>query len=129
MDKELLFKPRLAQDTVELPGLGTFRVRALSRLEAMGLQALDVAAADAKMIALGVVDPPLTEAEARRWQESSPAGEIEPVTNRISALSGMTTNAPKSGHDRDGGDGAGVRALPRPEAVDDRGRAAGLAQQ
>jgi hypothetical protein len=135
MDKEALFKPRLAEAEVDLPGVGTVRVRGLSRDEVIGIRkAADndpdtidgkrVLVIERKMIALAMVDPELTEAEVGRWQIAAPAGELDPVTDKIQELSGMKQGASKSGVPADGdGPGPGVRALPSGEAVDDGGRA------
>lgn len=96
MDKEKLFTPRLPEADVEIPGVGTIRVRALNRAEVLiveGVKSLD--AKDRKLISLGMVDPALTEAEAGRWQKASPAGELEPVTVKIAELSGMLPDSAK----------------------------------
>lgn len=99
MDKELLFKPRLAEEDVDVPGVGTVRVRALNRLEAMHVQgAKTPAESDRRILALGLVDPTITEEEARRWQEASAAGEIEPVTTAIARLSGIGPGADKEAY-------------------------------
>lgn len=132
MDKQLLFTPRLTEDGVELGGLGTVRVRALNRLEAGLVQRVPGGweAQERKMLALGMVDPKITEDEALRWQEAGGAGEIQKVTQKISELSGMTEEAPKSGVPGDGGGpGPGVRALPGGAAVDDGGPASGVDEQ
>lgn len=102
MDKELLFKPRqptasgMREDDVEVPGFGTVHVRGLNRVEAMHVQAANgTAATERRILALGMVDPAMTEAEVGRWQKASEAGEIEPVSTRIAELSGMAPNAAK----------------------------------
>lgn len=96
MDKELLFAPRLPEADVEVPGVGTVRVRGLNRPEAMAVQAVSgTEARERKILALGMVDPALTEAEAGRWQKAAPAGELEPVTTRIAELSGMLEGSAK----------------------------------
>jgi hypothetical protein len=131
MDKEALFAPRLPEDDVEVPGVGTVRVRGLSRAEAMHVQAANgPEATERRILALGMVDPPLTEAEAGRWQKASPAGELEPVTDRIAELSGMKPGADKETYKsfRDGSE-SGVRVLPGAEAVDDGGPAPGGDEQ
>ena len=105
MDKNLLFKSRLTEDTVEVPGVGTIRVRALSRAEAMTVRSAVKNEADAikrtaelerKMLALAMVDPELTEAEVGQWQEASTAGEIEAVTDKVQELSGMLDGTAKA---------------------------------
>lgn len=107
VDKELLFKPRLPEADVDVPGIGTVRVRGLTRIEATGLTKGLRSEADAynrtaeierRMLAAGMVEPKLTEDEARRWQEASPAGELEAVTNKINELSGTTPTAEKEAY-------------------------------
>lgn len=96
MDKELLFKPRLTEADVEIPGVGTVRVRALNRAEAMRVESTKGTEARERVIlALGMVDPELTEAEVGRWQTAAPAGELQPVAVRIAELSGLLEAAPK----------------------------------
>lgn len=127
VDRELLLKPRLPEDDVDVPGIGTVRVRGLNRVEVMTMQAVTaIEDRERKMLAAGMVDPKLTESEAGKWQKASPGGEIEPVSTRIAELSGLVEGADKSGLQGDGsGPGPGVRVLPGDKAVDDGGRAAG----
>ncbi|WP_436792665.1 hypothetical protein [Actinospongicola halichondriae] len=98
MDKSVLFQSRLPEKVVTIPGLGDFTVRGLSRAEVMQIQkigASDASLIERKMLSMALIDPVLTEGEARQWQEASPATEIEPVTDAIAELSGM-----KEGSDR-----------------------------
>lgn len=96
MDLEQLFKPRLPEADVDIPGVGTVRVRGLNRVEAMKVQAAKGPEATERVIlALGMVDPPMTEADAGRWQKAAPAGEIEPVSTKIAELSGMLDTSAK----------------------------------
>jgi len=126
VDKDLLFKPRastasgMREDDVEVPGLGTFRVRALSRFEALHVQEADgVAATERRVLSLGLVDPKLTEAEVGRWQKVAEAGELDPVSSRIAELSGL---APESAKEQvkefEANPDAEFRVLPGPEAGD-----------
>lgn len=130
VDKELLFKPRLPEADVDVPGVGTVRVRALSRVEALSIQNVKdgpgrVEAIERKMLALALVDPELTEAEVGKWQKASAAGELEPVTNKISELSGMTDDAAKAVYkEMDADPASEFRLPPGAEAGDDRGPAA-----
>lgn len=95
MDKELLFKPRLEERDVELD-VGVVRVRALTRSEAMQFQGThDAAQLEVKMIAISVVDPKLSEDDVRRWQDASPAGELQKVVDVIVEMSGMLKEAGK----------------------------------
>lgn len=106
-DKELLFKSSLPEAEVEIPGKGTVRVRALTHDEALGISKGIRSEADAhdrraqierRMLALAMVDPPMTEDEVGRWQKASVAGEIEPVGKAIQRLSGMLPEADKEAY-------------------------------
>jgi hypothetical protein len=146
MDKEKLLAPRadtetgLPEDDVQVPAVGTVRVRGLSRDEVIGIRKAadnDPATIDGKrvlilerkMIALAMIDPELSEAEVGQWQRIAPAGELDAVTVKIQELSGMAEAATKSDLPGDGerpGSGDGV--LPGDQAVDDGGPAAPPAQ-
>lgn len=116
MDLDKLLAPRadtasgLPEDDVDVPGVGTVRVRGLSRLEVMNAQKIDdPTARETRMLTLGMVDPVMSEAQALQWQTVSAAGEIEPVTDCIAELSGMRPDSSKSGLPGAGdGSGAGV---------------------
>jgi hypothetical protein len=96
-DKELLFKPTLPEADVVVPGKGTVRVRALTRLEAMSCKESEgTAAIERKMLAMAMLDPPMTEGEVKRWQEASAAGEMDVVSNKVSELSGMLPGTDKA---------------------------------
>jgi len=128
--KERLLKPRVPEGTVELDGLGTVRVRGLSRREVfMTQQSKGVEAMERKIVALGMVEPQMTEDEVRQWQTNSPAGEMEPVADKIRELSGLKQGADKSGVPGLRDDGPGVRVLPGDEAGDDGGAAPGADEQ
>ena len=64
------------------------------------------------MLALALLDPVLTEAEVGRWQKASTAGELEPVTNKVSELSGMTEGAAKAAYEEFESDPDGEFRLP-----------------
>lgn len=104
MDKEALFRPRLAEAEVQLDGLGTVRVRGLNRAEAMEVQgASGLAAQERKIVAFGMLDPELTEAEVGQWAKAAPAGELERVSKAIAQLSGMLPGADKETYKSAGG--------------------------
>lgn len=127
VDKETLLKERLPEDDFEIPGVGTVRVRALSRGEVFRVQKLDdVGAYERKVLHFGMVAPAMSEIDVGNWQEACPAGELDPVVNKIKELSGLGDDADKSGLPADGDEpGDGVRALPGGQAVDDGGRPSG----
>lgn len=131
MDKELLFKSRLPEADVDIPGVGTVRVRGLSRLEAMHVQAANGPdATERRVLALGLVDPALSEAEAGKWQKASIAGELEPVTAKIAELSGLVPGADKQAYKDFAADpGSEFRLLPGSEAADDGGSVASGTEQ
>jgi hypothetical protein len=111
----------LPEDDVEVPSMGTVRVRGLSRDEVFGTQQIsNTAVRERKVLALAMISPAMTEAQAAKWQMVSPAGEIEPVTDKIHELSGLAEDASKSGVPADGHrPEPGVRTLPGGQAVDD----------
>ena len=99
-DKNLLLQPRLPEDTVDIPGVGTIRVRALSRAEVDQLRELkdDNAAAERMILAAGLVDPKLTEAEVGQWQQAATHGEVNAVAEVIGQLSGLYEGADKEAY-------------------------------
>jgi hypothetical protein len=98
LDKKALLAPRLDEDDYEIPGVGTVRIRGLSRAQVIALRKIDdMALADAQMVAWGLVDPALSVDEAKAWQASSGVAEIEGLTVAIGELSGEGRGATKSG--------------------------------
>lgn len=94
MDKAKLFAKRIGTDEVEIPDIGTVRVRGLSREELLELPTdAGVPATERAMLALALVDPVLTEDEVAQWQAASPAGEMKPVVDKVNELSGIARNA------------------------------------
>jgi hypothetical protein len=88
--KDDLLKPRLPEADVETVA-GIVRVRALSRVEVLEVHKLggNIDAIDQRLLELGLVDPPLTSDEVREWRKAWPAGDLEPLTDKIAELSGM----------------------------------------
>ena len=136
MDKSLLLQPRdpstehgMPEDDVEIPGVGTVRVRALSRKEALKTgQIADISERTAHIIAIAMVDPKMSVSEVKAWADVALAGELDPVDAKIAELSGMTDGAEKAAYKSNGsGPEPGVRPLPGSEALDDSGGAAGAA--
>lgn len=127
--KEKLLSRRIEEDDVEIEGIGTVRVRGLTRGEVfMTQQGKDTETMERKIVALGMVDPPMNEDDVKTWQRNSPAGELEPVVDKIRELSGLGEGAQKSGvQDVRDEPGPGVRILPSPEAGDDGRSVEGVA--
>lgn len=126
MDKEKLLAPRaetdsgMPEDDFVIPGIGTIRVRGLSRWEmlvAQREQSKGILVYEKLLVHYGMVDPALTEDEVVRWQKASTAGELEPVTRRIAQLSGvMPDSAKEAVKSFRGGSESGVRVLSGAEA-------------
>ena len=99
MDKEKLFQPFLGEAEVVLDGgVGTVRVRGLSRWEAVTVQKYgnDVGKQERFILSVGVIDPQLDESDIVKWYKNRPAGEIQRVLSAIEDLSGMREDAVKS---------------------------------
>lgn len=100
VDKGALFAARLPQADVEIPGLGTVRVRGLSREEMLNSDAgeLPTLLAERRLLAKGMVDPAMTEDEIALWQAASPAMEINIVSAKINELSGISAGVAKEAY-------------------------------
>lgn len=99
IDKAALLKARFGEETVEIPGVGEVRVRALTRGEALKVKGThDVAEVEQKVLAWAMVEPEMTEADVKAWQEASPAGELQVVFDAVLRLSGMEKHADKAAY-------------------------------
>lgn len=99
MDKAKLLAPRLPQDDVEVPGVGTVRVRGLSRRETIAMREAfegGIETTEFYLLTHGLVDPVLTAEEVEQWREAATAREITPVTDRILELSGLAEGSAKA---------------------------------
>lgn len=106
--KAALLTPRIDEhadgEPVPLPKLGlTVRVRGLSRGEVLVMRhlkdkgILDTAAKwEAHMFSRAMTYPKMSFDEVLAWQSGSPAGEMNPVSDKISELSAMDEGADKS---------------------------------
>lgn len=84
----------------EIPGVGTVVVRPLTRAEAFSLRGkgFDEEVLERKVLALGLVDPALTEEEVAEWQKVASSGEVDTLMGVISEISGMTKTAAKEAY-------------------------------
>lgn len=101
MDKERLKKSRLQEREHDIPGVGTVRVRALNREEALKLQGkeMDVAQAERIILSMAMLDPAdMTEEDIAEWQAASPMGELQELTEVIAEMSGMTAKYDKQAY-------------------------------
>lgn len=97
VSKADLLKKRFDEEDVEIPGVGTVKIRPLSRAEALQVQGREMGVGEMErmLLSAAMVDPKLTEDEVSDWQANSPAGLMQPVVDAIVRLSGMEQNAPK----------------------------------
>jgi hypothetical protein len=104
IDKELLFTRRLEEEDVEIPDVGTVRVRALTRDEGLRVSDKEMPRhrLERVLLAAAMIDPILTEDEVGKWQRNSGAGEIKKVVDVIQRLSGLVEDAAKSDVPEDG---------------------------
>lgn len=126
VDKVRLLKSRLPEAEVEIPGVGTVRVRGLARAEVLDVRDLRGAEFERRLIAIALVDPELTDDEAYEWQQAAVVGEFEPVVAKVMELSGLATGAGKEAYKELASDpDAEFRDVPGVATEDDGGPAPG----
>lgn len=107
MDKNALLANRVevATEDVAIPGVGTVKVRALSRFEVLLAQKKhpdDALAQERFTLSTAMLDPKLTEDEVGQWQRGSMPNEINAVSSVVNRLSGIGKDAAKSDVPADG---------------------------
>lgn len=81
-----------------LPDGSNVAVRALTRDEVLESQErAALADRDNYIVATGMTDPKLSEAEVAAWAAEADAGDLVAVSDRIAELSGLKKGADKSG--------------------------------
>jgi len=100
VDKAALFRPRCPERDVELPGVGTVRVRGLTRAEIIEISkgANDGRDMEPLSLSLALVDPELTEDEVRQLMSVATFGEIETLNTAVNELSGIAGRADKEAY-------------------------------
>jgi hypothetical protein len=99
LSREEILAKRTKVQTVTIPDVGDVKVRALTREEVLGIHGegeMDVSAMEQKLIAVALVEPQLSAEDVAEWYSSAPAGELNPVTEAITKLSGLSVDAAKS---------------------------------
>lgn len=95
-----LTQPRLQGEEIEIPGVGTVLVRALSRHEMLtaskAAESGGALAMEREMISYALLEPTMTVDQVAEWQKASPASEMMPIVHKINALSGIGKGAEKS---------------------------------
>lgn len=97
VSKEDLLKARFGLKELDVPGVGTVKIRSLSRAQALELRdkEIPVSEMEAKLLVWAMVEPALTLDEVKQWQANTPAGELQPITEEIARISGMVKSSPK----------------------------------
>jgi hypothetical protein len=112
MDKATLLTRRIPEGDVEIDGLGTVKVRGMSRYELIHASRIreekgDLAA-ERFILAACMVVPALGEDDVAEWQKASLGPEINIVAMKVNELSGTAQGADKSNVPSDGNDGSSV---------------------
>lgn len=98
--KEDLLKVRFGIEDFHLDGVGTVKIRSVSRELVMSLNSQDPPVTpidrERQIVSAALVEPKLSVEDVTAWQASSPAGEIEPLTRAIMKLSGLGKDAAKA---------------------------------
>ena len=99
MNKNALTADRVTGVTgeVEIEGVGTITVRALSRHEMIqGGKIEDGEAQERYILSCAMIDPVMGEHDIAAWQKNSIPGEINRVAAKVNELSGIGKGADKS---------------------------------
>lgn len=89
ISKEALLKSGLPEETVTIEGLGSVRVRSISRAEFLKLRQSDSEAWEIGLVAAGMVDPALTEDEVREWHGTVAPKLFDDLAAEILRVSGL----------------------------------------
>jgi hypothetical protein len=89
ISKEAILKPQLPEEVIDVAGLGPVRVRGLSRSEWMANKDRDGVEWEIGLLAVGLVDPKLSEEEIRQMREATTVKVIDEIASGILRLSGM----------------------------------------
>lgn len=97
-----LLKPSIEHGTVTVDGL-EFEIKPISRKQQIAVQERrerdGLAAADALLLHLGMVDPALTEEQAAEWQDTAGQGTAAAaVSEGIGRISGMMADSGKAAY-------------------------------
>jgi len=97
--EELLANRGLPEDVVEIPGLGSVRVRGLSRKEFLRLnEGDDGFDFEDRAMSAGMLEPKLTIEEVSQLRDLSPGMELQAVFMKINELSGVGKDAAKEAY-------------------------------
>lgn len=109
MDKAALLANRATvnSEDVEIPGVGTVKVRGLSRFELLLAQKNypdDPLAQERFTLSVAMIDPEMSEQDILIWQKNSGPMEINEVSTVVNRLSGIGAGADKAAYKSAGDD-------------------------
>jgi len=101
--KDQLTRPRVETGRVTLEGGGDVEIRPLSRASALRVHDIGqrdgIAAGEAMLLCLGMVDPAMTLDDVVQWMATEgAAGDVEAVSRGIGVISGMTATSGKESY-------------------------------
>lgn len=96
-------RPRVDDGVVSIDGVGDFRIRPLTRAEALRVHELQngdgLVEAEVFLVACGLTEPTFTPDEVREWMEApGSSAEISPISQAIGIISGLTVDAGKNAY-------------------------------
>lgn len=89
LSKETLLKSGLPEETITVDGLGTVRVRSLSRAEFLRIRQADGEGWEIGIVACGLVEPALSEEEVRDWHGRVAPRIFDDLAAEILRVSGL----------------------------------------
>lgn len=93
ISKDAFLKASLPESEFNVPGLGTIRLRGLSRAEVVRFAELDFDGREVHTLACGIVAPELTEDEVREWRSTVVSRTVRLINDEIIKLSALNENA------------------------------------
>lgn len=103
LTRDQILGRKLGRSTATLPDGSTVAIRALTRNEALEMQALATTRErDNYVIAHGMTQPVLSIEDVDTWADEADAGDLVAVSEAIAILSGLKEGAGKSGVPRTG---------------------------
>lgn len=93
ISKEAFLKSGLPEETVTIDGLGTVRVRSLSRAEFLDVREKDTVGWEIGVVTCGLVEPALTEDEVKQWRETTTPRVFDDLAGEVLRVSGLRAAA------------------------------------
>jgi hypothetical protein len=105
---KLINRPRVDDGVVNVPDVGEFRIRQLTRAEVLRVyetkETVGLAESEILLLHLALTEPAFTLEEVREWYDVPGATtEIQPLSQAIGQISGMMPSAGKDAYKSAGG--------------------------